>query len=89
MVSLLIVRSAGSVVSQCDAVCYNARHTECVCAACGGVNHGVGLEQAITNTRRLHVEWLERVTAEHADVTVELDIRVQQLPLFPMEFPCP
>jgi hypothetical protein len=32
----------------CDANCYGAIHIECDCI-CGGVNHGVGLWQAIKN----------------------------------------
>lgn len=82
MASLLIVRRGGDIVAHCDAVCYDAKHTECVCQGCGGVNHGQGLERAIVNTRRLHTEWLERARAEDPDVAFELDANVQHLPLF-------
>lgn len=90
MASLVIVRRGADIVGQCDVGCYDARHPECVCSACGGVNHGVGLEQAIANTRRLYAEWLERARAAHPDIDFELDTSVQHLPLFdlPKEKPC-
>lgn len=84
MASLIIVYSGGSVTGHCDALCYDARHAECVCTGCGGVNHGQGIEQAITNTRRLHSEWLERARAENPDIDFELDDSVQHAPLFPL-----
>lgn len=82
MASLVIVRRGGDIVGQCDAVCYDARHPECVCSACGGVNHGVGLAQAIINTRRLHAEWLARARTDTPDIEFVLDTSVQHLPLF-------
>lgn len=42
--------SKGRLVSRCDSKCHNAEHPKCVCI-CGGINHGVGTKQAITNTR--------------------------------------
>jgi hypothetical protein len=85
--SLILVRSGGSVVGACDATCYDARHETCVCTGCGGANHGAGLEQAITNTRRLHAQWLERARTGLPDVSFELDASVTQLALFPLENP--
>lgn len=35
---------------RCDANCHNARAPRCECI-CGGANHGVGLGQAMENTR--------------------------------------
>jgi hypothetical protein len=81
--SLVVVRSGGDVVAVCDALCYDARHSTCVCSACGGVNHGRGYDQAVLNTRRLHAEWLERARFEHPDVVFELG-DVLQFPLFPL-----
>jgi hypothetical protein len=81
--SLLIVRSGVDIVGQCDAICYDAQHPECVCKACNGRNHGVGYDQAVLNTRRLHTGWLERARTEHPDVVFELG-DVLQLPLFPL-----
>ena len=82
MSSLLIVRRGGDIVGQCDAVCYDAKHPDCVCTACGGLNHGQGLERAIVNTRRLHDEWLEWARLEGPGFSFELDEVVQHLPLF-------
>ncbi|TDD97722.1 hypothetical protein [Actinomadura rubrisoli] len=78
MASLLIIRRGADIVGQCDAVCYDATQPECVCKACMGRNHGVGLEQAIVNTRALVAEWDQR-----GDV-YELDDAVQHTPLFPL-----
>ena len=35
---------------RCDARCYGAKHSKCHCI-CGGLNHGAGLQQALTNVR--------------------------------------
>ncbi|OLT12939.1 hypothetical protein BJF79_03300 [Actinomadura sp. CNU-125] len=84
MASLLIVRRGGDIIGHCDALCYDAKHDECVCKACGGVNHGVGIERAIVNTRALHAGWLEQARAEDPGIEFELDESVQHLPLFPL-----
>jgi hypothetical protein len=73
--SLLIVRRGGDIVAHCDAVCYDATQPVCVCKACEGLNHGVGLEQAIVNTRAMVAQW-----DEPGDV--ELGDPVQNLALF-------
>lgn len=36
----------------CNSYCYNAKGPICTCP-CGGVNHGVGLQKAIENTRQM------------------------------------
>lgn len=41
-------KTKGKKQQVCDASCYGAIHIECKCI-CGGVNHGVGLWQAIRN----------------------------------------
>lgn len=92
MTSLLIIRRGGDIVGHCDALCYDARHDECVCTACNGANHGVGYEQAVINTRAMHTEWVGRHLADSPDLEVELDEAVQHLPLFPLpreETSCP
>jgi hypothetical protein len=78
--SLLIVRRGADVVGQCDELCYDARHPKCVCRACSGRNHGVGIEQAIVNTRLLVAEW----DAAAGVYRCELDDAVQHDPLFPL-----
>ncbi|MBA7680745.1 hypothetical protein ES703_89066 [subsurface metagenome] len=54
MATLIKVITKGGVVRRCDARCYNARHPKCVCI-CGGVNHGVGLKNAVENIRQKKV----------------------------------
>lgn len=77
MASLLIVRRGVDIVGQCDELCYDAKHDKCVCRACGGTNHGIGLERAITNTRAMVADWDQPGTVELADA-------VQNLTLFPL-----
>lgn len=77
MASLLIVRRGVDIVGHCDALCYDATHDACVCKACAGRNHGVGIEQAIVNTRALVAEWDQPGDVELADA-------VQHEPLFPL-----
>ena len=36
----------------CNEQCYNAKSEVCLCC-CGGVNHGVGLQKAIENTKQM------------------------------------
>ena len=38
----------GSLLGTCDARCHTAKGPKCKCI-CGGINHGVGLRQAIEN----------------------------------------
>lgn len=78
MTSLLIVRRGTDIVGQCDALCYDAQHPDCVCKACGGRNHGVGLEHAIVNTRAMVAEW------DLPGDVYELDDAVQHDGLFPL-----
>lgn len=91
MASVLIITTSSGVTWSCDAVCYDAKHETCVCVACGGVNHGVGREQAIVNTRTLHVFWVAGIHETEPTATFELHPEVQHLPLFPLpeETPCP
>ncbi len=41
----------GVLILKCDAKCHNAKGPNCRCI-CGGINHGVGNNQAIENTRK-------------------------------------
>lgn len=41
--------NTGKIVRTCDARCHNAHGATCKCI-CQGINHGVGLNQAIDNT---------------------------------------
>jgi hypothetical protein len=55
-VVLIEVRNSRGVVGRCDANCYQAKGDTCTCI-CGGVNHGVGQQQAIKNTLEIAAEW--------------------------------
>lgn len=48
MTVLLELRRRKRVISVCDQRCYNGKGLRCNCI-CKGLNHGVGLEQAIQN----------------------------------------
>lgn len=39
----------GRTLARCDSRCYNATRPGCDCC-CGGLNHGVGINQAARNT---------------------------------------
>jgi len=53
---------------RCDGRCYDANadrldvnnRPKCRCI-CGGVNHGVGLEKAKANAKKLHIEFKGKV----------------------------
>lgn len=80
MASLLIVRRGGDIVAHCDAICYDATQPVCVCRACEGLNHGVGLEQAAFNTPCLVARW----NADEGMYVCEVGDAVQNLTLFPL-----
>ena len=40
----------GSISGRCDKRCYDAIYPKCTCI-CGGMNHAVGRDRAIDNTR--------------------------------------
>jgi hypothetical protein len=65
----------GECIGRCDSKCYNAKESGCICI-CGGINHGVGLERAIEETRG-NAEALEEAH-DHIDIPgkrpVQLDI---------------
>ena len=65
----------GDLIGRCTARCHTAKGKRCYCI-CGGVNHGVGLRQAIDNLDE------DRLTSETPDVYV---IRLIQRPLFTQE----
>ena len=48
---------------RCDARCHNATKPRCRCI-CGGVNHGVGLDQARTNTKKITDDQLIKTDRE-------------------------
>ena len=74
MTSLLIIRRGADIVAHCDQLCYDAKHDECVCRACGGTNHGIGYEAAVENTRRLATAWDEPGEVQLADAVQNLSL---------------
>lgn len=48
----------GACLAVCDSRCYNADSPLC-CCVCDGENHGVGLHQAINNTREKWMDWAD------------------------------
>ena len=55
-----LVNSTGTI-RRCSAKCYNAKTKTCHCL-CGGVNHGVGRDQAIDQTRAYFSELDEEIS---------------------------
>lgn len=69
MTALITTYTGDGCVGRCDAKCYHAWGPECHCI-CQGVNHGVGRQEAIANTRELAGSGLER--AESAGQVITL-----------------
>lgn len=57
------------VVNRCDGMCYHAKSDICTCI-CGGVNHGIGEEEALSNAEELAKELKEKCP----DSTVETGV---------------
>jgi len=81
MTTLISYQSSSGDQGRCDAKCYNAKHENCTCI-CGGKNHGVGLDQAIDNTREMVEDWIAAYEAAHGPSEVKVNDRVRQLTLF-------
>ena len=56
--TLLALYLGNSLVGRCDINCFGGDDSRCECV-CGGLNHGVGIEQAVEQTRRMADEWIE------------------------------
>ncbi len=80
---LMSVYNPEGLQGRCDEKCYNATSTRCVCI-CGGVNHGVGLDKAIENTRDIALDKIFE-TAKSQGITGSLRIFKShiQMELFP------
>jgi len=50
--TVLISQRTATGERRCDERCYNAKGKKCSCV-CGGINHGVGIEQAYKNTQEM------------------------------------
>ena len=72
MATLIIQHGAnGKRQGQCDARCYNAKSSVCYCC-CGGANHGVGLQKAISNTREMVEDLAQKAQSTGTDIRVML-----------------
>jgi hypothetical protein len=69
MTALITAYTGDGCVGRCDAKCYLAWGPACHCV-CQGVNHGVGRQEAIENTRELGRSWLERAGAVGQVITL-------------------
>lgn len=71
MSTLITTGNTAGKNGRCDAKCYNAKGPKCDCC-CGGVNHGVGLEQAIQNMNDMVQEILKEKKTERPMVIENL-----------------
>lgn len=60
MATLLKVETGDGHRRLCSAKCYTAHGERCTCI-CGGMNHGVGAQQAAQNTQALPQEWVAQI----------------------------
>ncbi|MER5322369.1 hypothetical protein [Streptosporangium roseum] len=81
MTTLIAVRGVGGRIKRCDARCYDAHETKCDCV-CRGANHGVGLAQAIENTRQRAEAWIELARRRHPNARIVIDLEAATDPLF-------
>lgn len=59
MFTLITVQKNDGSKRQCDGRCYNATSCSCTCV-CLGLNHGIGLREAIRQTSIYKKDFLER-----------------------------
>ena len=67
MTTLMAVYDSDSCVGRCDAECYDATEPGCGCI-CGGLNHGAGEQQAISNTLKSAYEWLDQAIVANPSI---------------------
>ncbi len=63
MTTLISVYNSGGCVGRCDARCHNALSDTCDCV-CGGMNHGVGLRRAVSNTQEYAEDMVRKYASE-------------------------
>lgn len=73
MTTLIAVYTSSGCVGRCDAKCYEATTPHCECI-CGGINHGAGRNQAITNTVELAQKWIDEHQAQHPEKQYRYDV---------------
>lgn len=68
MTTLLAVYTKDGCIGRCDAKCYDAEGPDCDCI-CGGMNHGVGLREAINISRNT----IEDIKENYGTLNPELE----------------
>ena len=71
--TLMEVKLDGKSARRCDARCYMAKGEDCHCV-CGGVNHGVGYEAALKNTRERGEEMANTYEKENPGHSVDIKL---------------
>lgn len=67
MTTLIIYETTGGTKRRCDARCHDAKGEKCECI-CVGANHGVGVKQAMVNTRNMAAGWIDASAKVNPDV---------------------
>ena len=81
MATLLKVETREGHRRLCSSKCYGAHGDKCTCI-CGGMNHGVGPQQAAQNTQALPQEWVAQVkTKVNRSEALRLQAQADQLTL--------
>lgn len=82
--TLLALYLGRDLVGRCDVNCWGGTDARCECL-CNGLNHGIGLDAAVEQTRRMVDEWImwHREQGMIFD-GIELGIPVMIDPLFPL-----
>lgn len=87
--TLLALYLGRALVGRCDVNCWGGSDTRCECL-CTGLNHGVGIDQAAEQTRRMMAEWIF-AQDQHGIIFdgIEIGIAVQHAPLFLLDMGVP
>lgn len=59
MTTLIAIRNSDGCIGRCDSRCYMATKNECGCI-CQGINHGVGFDIALANTKKFCDDWIKK-----------------------------
>lgn len=86
MTTLMSWGNSDGTKGRCDAKCYCAESPFCDCM-CAGKNHGVGLRQAVENTRVHAEDLLEKMGKSDLVQDLKIHIPHEQKSLFPESVP--
>lgn len=78
MTTLISVYNSSGCIGRCDDKCHSATGPDCDCV-CGGANHGVGLQKAMTNTREMALDQIEAHYGKDARAKFEEAVLQPQL----------